>query len=272
MKEFIKKYWKDILLIVFLIVFLIVVVSLLKINNGIKDESERWRDNYYTAIDSVNVIKTKNNELIYERDNFRLNYEELNKQSQQEIKKLENELNKQITYVSKLEANIKIDTLIIKDSVYIKDNVTHINFNYMDKWLKLSGATSLGEDTITSINNINMNVPLTLGLTQKDNKSSIFVTTTNPYITFTDITGAELNNTPKEFKHWRWSVGFGFNLQYGILNKTIDNTPYLETGIEYIFKNNINAGAKIGIESQTNQFKTDISPYVGLYVGYGISF
>jgi hypothetical protein len=268
MKEFIKKYWKDILLIV----FLIVVVLLLKVNNNTKNEVERWQGNYHTAIDSVNVIKAKNDELIYERDNFRLNYEELDKQSQQEIKKLEKELNKQITYISKLEANIKIDTLIIKDSVYVKDNITHINFNYMDEWFKLSGVTSLGKDTTTTINNLNMNVPLTLGLTQKDNKSSIFATTTNPYITFTDINGTELNNTPKEFKHWRWSVGFGFNLQYGILNKTIDNTPYLETGIEYIFKNNINAGAKIGIESQTNQFKTDISPYVGLYVGYGISF
>lgn len=262
------KYWKE-CTIIGLIIILVVMIFTLQ-HKG--QETERWENNYHTAIDSVNVIKTKNDELIYERDNFRLNYEELDKQSQQEIKKLEKELNKQITYISKLEANIKIDTLIIKDSVYIKDNVTHINFNYMDEWFKLSGVTSLGKDTTTTINNINMNVPLTLGLTQKDNKSSIFATTTNPYITFTDITGTELNNTPKEFKYWRWSVGFGFNLQYGILNKIIDNTPYLETGIEYIFKNNINAGAKIGIESQTNQFKTDISPYVGLYVGYGINF
>ena len=262
------KYWKE-CTIIGLIIILVVMIFTLQ-HKG--QETERWENNYHTAIDSVNVIKTKNDELIYERDNFRLNYEELDKQSQQEIKKLEKELNKQITYISKLEANIKIDTLIIKDSVYIKDNVTHINFNYMDEWFKLSGVTSLGKDTTTTINNINMNVPLTLGLTQKDNKSSIFATTTNPYITFTDITGTELNNTPKEFKYWRWSVGFGFNLQYGILNKIIDNTPYLETGIEYIFKNNINAGAKIGIESQTNQFKTYISPYVGLYVGYGINF
>jgi uncharacterized lipoprotein YehR (DUF1307 family) len=226
MKEFIKKYWKDILLIV----FLIVVVLLLKVNNNTKNEVERWQGNYHTAIDSVNVIKTKNDELIYERDNFRLNYEELDKQSQQEIKKLEKELNKQITYISKLEANIKIDTLIIKDSVYINDGVTHIAFNYKDDWFKISGSTILDNDTTTSINNIHMLVPLTLGLSQDDNISSIFVTTENPYVSFTNIEGTDLSNTPQSFKHWRWSAKFGFDFQYGILNKTLDNSPYIETG------------------------------------------
>ena len=85
MKEFFKKYWKDILLIV----FLIVVILLLKVNNNTKEEAERWQDNYHTAVDSVNVIKTKNNELIFERDNYKLNYDELNKNQQNEIKRLE---------------------------------------------------------------------------------------------------------------------------------------------------------------------------------------
>lgn len=268
MKEFIKKHWKDILLIL----FLIVVILLLKVNNNAKNEVERWQDNYHTAVDSVNVIKTKNNELIFERDNYKLNYDELDKQSQQKIKRLEKELDKQIKYISKLEGNVKIDTLLVKDSIYIKDNVTHINFDYTDEWFELSGTTLLNKDTTTIINNLYMNVPLTLGLTQENNKSSIFATTTNPYIAFTDITGTELNNTPKEFKHWRWDVCFGFDLQYGILNKTIDNTPYLETNLKYIFRNNMNIGVKAGIESQTNQYKTDISPYVGLHVGYGFYF
>ena len=268
MKKFIKKHWKDILLIV----FLIVVILLLKVNNNTKEEAERWQDNYHTAVDSVNVIKTKNNELIFERDNYKLNYDELDKQSQQEIRQLENELNKQIKYISKLEGNVKIDTLLVKDSIYIKDNVTHVSFDYTDEWFKLNGVTVLNKDTTTIINNLYMNVPLTLGLTQEDNKSSIFVTSSNPYVTFTNIEGVNLINSRKEFKHWRWNVQFGFDFQYGILNKTLDNTPYLETGLEYVFRNNMNIGVKVGIESQTNQYKTDISPYVGLHVGYGFYF
>ena len=115
-----------------------------------------------------------------------------------------------------------------------------------------------------------MDVPLVLGLTKDNN--SIFVKTNNPYVSFSSIEGAELSNTPQSFKHWRWDVKFGFDFQYGLINKTLDNTPYIETGLKYIFRNNMNIGVNIGIESQTNQFKTDISPYVGAYVGYGVDF
>ena len=268
MKEFFKKYWREVVLIL----LLISTLTLITTNYNSNNEKMRWEDNYYTAIDSVNVIQTRNNELIYERDNFKLNYEELDKASKQKIRQLENELDKQIKYISELNGNIKVDTLIIKDSVYTKDGVTNIQFKYNDEWFELSGTTLLDKDTTTTINNLYMNVPLVLGLTQDGNKSSIFVNTNNPYVTFSNIEGAELSNTPQSFKHWRWNVQFGFDFQYGILNKTLDNTPYIETGLEYIFRNNINIGVKAGIESQTNQYKTDISPYVGAYVGYGISF
>lgn len=266
MKEFIKKYWREIVLILLLISTLTLIIT----NRNSNNEKVRWEDNYYTAIDSVNVIQTRNNELIYERDNFKLNYEELDKVSKQKIKELEKEINKQINYISKLEGNIKIDTLIIKDSVYISDDATHIIFDYSDDWFKINGVTLLSQDTITTINNLYMDVPLVLGLTKDNN--SIFVTTNNPYVSFSSITGTDLANTPQSFKHWKWDVKFGFDFQYGLINKTLDNTPYIETGLEYIFRNNMNIGVNVGIESQTNQYKTDISPYVGLYVGYGISF
>ena len=125
METFIKKYWKEVLLVV----LLISTLTLITLNSISNDEQQRWKDNYYTAIDSVNVIQTKNNELIYERDNFKLNYDELDKQSQRKIKELERELDKQIKYISELKGNINIDTLIIKDSVYVSDDITHIIFN-----------------------------------------------------------------------------------------------------------------------------------------------
>ena len=266
MKKFIKKYWREILLVVLLIISLLFIA----LNWNSNKERQRWENNYYVAMDSVNIIRTKNNTLIFERDNFKLDYDELDKQSQQKIKELEKEINKQINYISKLEGNIKIDTLIIKDSVYVSDDVTHIIFDYSDDWFKINGVTLLSQDTTTTINNLYMDVPLVLGLTKDNN--SIFVTTNNPYVSFSSITGTDLANTPQSFKHWRWDVKFGFDFQYGLINKTLDNTPYIETGLEYIFRNNMNIGVNVGIESQTNQFKTDISPYVGLYIGYGVDF
>ena len=102
-----------------MILLLISTLILITLNHNSNNEKMRWEDNYYTAIDSVNVIQTRNNELIYERDNFKLNYEELDKVSKQKIRQLENEFDKQIKYISELNGNIKVDTLIIKDSKVI---------------------------------------------------------------------------------------------------------------------------------------------------------
>lgn len=268
MKNFIKKYWKDIVLIL----LLIVVIILLFISRKTSDEATRWQDNYYTAIDSINIIQTKNDELIYERDNYKLDYDELDKKSQQQIKKLEKELDKQLTYISELKGNIQLDTIVVNDSVYIKDYITNIRFDYKDQWLGLSGNTVLGVDTTTTLNNIYIDVPLTIGLTKKDNKSSIFVTSENPYIKFSDIKGTDLLNTPQSFKHWRWNVKLGFDFQYGVFSRVFDMTPYVETGVSYSFKNNIGVGIKAGISTQTNQYKTDLLPYAGIFMDYNINF
>lgn len=268
MKEFFKKYWRELVMVLFLIVIIILTIT----NGNVKEEKNRWENNYYTAIDSINVITTKNNELIYERDNYKLEYNELNKKQQDKVKELERELKKQINYISKLEGNVKIDTVIIKDSVYIKDNITYIDFKYCDDWFKIHGITKLDKDTTTTINNLYMDVPLVLGMTQKGDLNSIFVTTPNPYITFSNIEGAELNNTPKSFKHWVWTAEFGVDIQYGLLHNNLDAVPRIQTDIKYIFRNNINVGARIGLNTQTSTLKTDIFPYAGLYVGYGIRF
>ena len=262
------KYWKE-CTIIGLIIILVIMIFTLKYKG---QEAERWENNYYTSIDSINEIVTKNNELIYERDNYKLNYDELNKEQQKRIKELEKELNKKINYISKLEGNIRIDTLIVKDSTYVSDGVTNIVFDYRDDWFKVNGITKLDRDTITTINNLYVNVPLTLGMTQEGNESSVFVTTPNPYVTFSSIEGTKLNNTPKSFQHWMWTAEIGMDIQYGLISRSMDVIPRIQTDIKYIFKNNVNIGARIGLNSQTSLNKVDVSPYGGLYIGYGIRF
>lgn len=262
------KYWKE-STIVGLIIILVIMIFNLQYKS---QEAERWENNYYTSIDSITEIVTKNNELIYERDNYKLNYDELNKEQQKRIKELEKELNKKINYISELEGNIKIDTLIITDSVYVSDDITNIVFDYRDDWFEVNGVTKLDRDTTTTINRLYIDVPLTLGISQKDSKSSVFVTTPNPYVTFSKIEGTELNNTPKSFQHWMWTIEGGVDIQYGLLHKSLDAVPRLQTDLKYIFKNNINIGLRAGINVQTSTIKTDIYPYTGLYIGYGIRF
>ena len=158
------KYWKE-CTIVGLIIILVIMIFNLQYKG---QEAERWENNYYTSIDSITEIVTKNNELIYERDNYKLNYDEFNKEQQKRIKELEKELNKKINYISELEGNIKIDTLIITDSVYVSDDITNIVFDYRDDWFEVNGVTKLDRDTTTTINRLYIDVPLTLGIAQKD--------------------------------------------------------------------------------------------------------
>lgn len=268
MKDFFKKYWKEISIVALLITIVILLTSIRTSNN----EIQRWEDNYNIALDSVKIIKTRNNELLYERDLYKLNYEDLDKETQKKIKNLEKELDKSVKYISKLEGNIKIDTLIIKDSVWNNNDITYIGFSYNDTWTKISGVTILDKDTTTQLNSLYIDVPLTLSIAENNNKQSIIATSQNPYVYFSKIDGVILNNTPKSFKHWSFGVELNLLAQYGLLNKTLDIIPNIEANLVYLFKNNIYISGQIGLDVVSNIQKTDINPYIGLGVGYSINF
>lgn len=267
MKEFFKNHWKEVLMVI----LLVIIILLVFVNRNSSQESQRWKDNYYITQDSLNVVTTKNGELIYERDLYQLNYNELNEEYQKRVKELEKELNKSIKYISKIEGNIKIDTLILRDSVWISDNITHVDFSYNDSWMNLKGSTILGKDTNTYLNSLYIDVPLVVSISD-EKSNSIFVTTENPYITFSSIEGMILDNTPNDFKHWTWETVLGMDLNRAIINKTIDIIPYIESNISYKFYNNVFVGGRIGIEVQSNIQKIDVCPYIGAFVGYSLNF
>lgn len=268
MRDFFKKYWKEISIVTLLIIIVILLTSIRTSNN----EIQRWEDNYNIALDSVKIIKTRNNELLYERDLYKLNYEDLDKETQKKIKNLEKELDKSVKYISKLEGNIKIDTLIIKDSVWNNNNITYIGFSYNDTWTKISGVTILDKDTITQLNSLYIDVPLTLSIMENNNKQSIIATSQNPYVSFSNIDGVILNNTPNSFKHWTLGAEMNLITQYNIFNKTLDVVPNIEVNLEYLFKNNIYINGQLGVDITTNIYKNDISPYIAIGLGYSVNF
>jgi hypothetical protein len=265
MKEFLKKYWMEILLGILCILVIILGVSMKKM----QDESQRWKDNYYVAIDSVKVVELKNGELAYERDLYKLNYDELNEEYKKKVKDLEKDLNTQIKIISDLKTNIRIDTLICRDSIYIKDDVTHIDFKYNDEWLTLNGTTIL-DDTTTSINSIFIDVPLTLGI--GDNYDNLFITSPNPYVTISKIDGYHLNHTPKSFDHWDLRAGVNMRVQKNILSNSLDIIPAVNVDLRYLFKNNVYINAFTGIEFITSMQRNDIGCYIGIGGGYSFRF
>jgi hypothetical protein len=91
------------------------------------------------------------------------------------------------------------------------ENEIRNNFSFSDNWLSLSGTTIYKDYKFsTTLNNLSMDVPLKIGTT-KDN--TWFVTTENPYVSFSSIEGASIEKVkPKRFS---LSIQTGLGLSYG---------------------------------------------------------
>lgn len=219
-----------------IIVLSIVVLALLIMQGCVRHSNKNLNNNIKALTDSMQVLQTKNGELIYARQVFIIEKKELEKYldiTKKEIKDLERTLDDKLSYIAKLEGSVRVDTFTCVDTMYV-DSLTHIKFNYQDNWLAMDGLTTIKDNTTTTINNISMSVPLQVGLT--DNYR-IFVKTPNPYVSFTDIEGAVIEKTSNGSKPKRWNLGVqvGVGAGYDLLHRNISVGPYIGVGIAYGF-------------------------------------
>ena len=189
--------------------------------------------------------KLKNGDLLVSRDSYIATINDLEQivdLNKKEIKELQRKLDSNIAYISKIESNTRIEYVeVIKDSIiYVNDNPNDIitKFHYADEWLSLNGVNNIqiGENFnyTTTINEINMKTPLTVGLTDD---YQIFVTTPNPYVNFSDINGAVIDKSklyPKK-KRFSWGLQFGVGAMYDIIHNDVAVGPYGGIGVEINF-------------------------------------
>lgn len=193
----------------------------------------------------VEQLELKNGELITIRDSYISTISELEEMldiSKKEIKRIQSALDSKVAYISKLESTIKIDTIeMVRDSIiYVDNSPDHViaSFHYTDKWLEMYGRNDINLknkiDCKTTLDKLQMNVPLTVGLTED---YQIFVQSDNPYTNFSSIEGAVIDK--KQFRKrdpWiSWGLQFGFGLSYDIFNKDFNLGPYAGAGIEVNF-------------------------------------
>lgn len=213
MIEFLKKYWKDMLLII----LVIITTSFIMSTSCTKQKLDNAENNISALTDTISTYKLKNGELLYEKQGYIAEKEQLSTfiwVQESEIKELEKKLGSAVSTIAKLKQEVKVDTLKLIDSVYIYDDEIRNDFSFSDNWLSLSGTTIYKDcDFSTTLNNLSMDVPLKIGTT-KDN--SWFVTTENPYVSFSSIEGASIEKT----KHKRFSLsihaGVGISYGYGM--------------------------------------------------------
>lgn len=214
-KTFFEKNWKNILLAVFSLVIVALIMSTTCSNNKLN----KAETNIKALTDTIHNYQLKNGELMYEKQGFIADKKELEKYidiSNAEIKELEKKLGSALSTISKLQGQIRIDTIRMTDSVYIdQDSILHNDFRYSDMWLSLDGTTVYNKHIFnTTINNVSMDVPLKVGTTKDD---KWFVTSENPYVKISSIEGANIEKT--EPKKWAVGIqiGIGPSLGYGIL-------------------------------------------------------
>ena len=209
--------------------------------NSLKEELYYSNQNLIAANDTIKKLNDIN---AYIKSTYILKEKELNDLlniSNDEISKLKKDLNDKISYISKIESNIKIDTMYITDTSISKDSThTNIDFKYNERWVEFNGNLSFNNlnnnlDNF-KINYLNIPAPLTIGLTS-DNK--MFVKSDNPYLNISRLDGAyiieNLIDKNKQNPKWSHGIGFGFGFQYGIVHKQIDFGPQIGYVINYNF-------------------------------------
>ena len=224
----IKDYVKDGLLILLTILCII----LLLFSKCTADKNERLQNNIEVLIDSVRVTELKNGDLLYSKQILEADNKELAEAvglEKNKRKEVEKELGEKIKLLAKVDGEIRVDTLILKDTVVETDFGNQINFSFKDQYLSLDGTTCLSNGIAqTKINSLSMGVPAFIGKT----KDKFFIRSENPYVSFPNIRVAEEITTPK-----RWGLGIqvGIGCGYNLVDKGFFAGPYIGLGLSYNF-------------------------------------
>lgn len=199
----------------------LIIILLLSGLGKVSHDLKVAHHNLDVSRDSIEVLELKNGNLVYEMSSYILEKKELEHSlniSKSEVNELEKKLNSKLAYISNLEAHIRYDTLIFKDTSIVFDDTVYINIGYKNDWIDIDGFTTLHNGwSTTQYNSITVPAPLRVGLTDNYN---IWVESKNPYLVITDIEGAAIRGSSIYTKPKRWSLslqmGVGGLIGYGL--------------------------------------------------------
>lgn len=201
------------------------------------NKKRQYEENIEAYKDTIHTLHMSNGELLAYKQSFmdeNKNLHEYLNMSKKEYKELEKKLKEKIDYISELESSIRVDSIIMHDSVYIgADSSLLIPFEYTDKWIAIGGETTVYDSACaeTRIDSIDMYIPLVVGF---DRNNKFFAETENPYVKFTSINSVVSTKNTKP-KRWNVGVQVGVGAQYDLLHKTFGLGPYVGVGIAYGF-------------------------------------
>lgn len=211
--------------------------------NYYSERLETTTQNLIAYKGQLEEVELQNKNILAAKDSYIATINDLEEQldiTKKEAREIQRQLDSKIAYIAKIEQSVKVEYVeVIKDSiVYVNNQHAIAKFHYNDDWMRFDGENEFqfgnNFDYITRVKNISITAPLTIGLT---NDYQVFVTTPNPYITFTDIEGSVIENSvlkPRK-KRLSWGVQFGFGTMYDIIDKDLSIGPYGGLGVEVNF-------------------------------------
>lgn len=203
--------------------------------NSVKSqEIAKYEQNWKASNDSVEHYKLKNGELLAERAQFILNEQDMLHQldmTKDELKDLKKRLGSTPTTITKVETHVQTDTIYMSQEVMDGDSMVY--FSFKDNWLALDGRHDWDRTHHqTSIYNISMDVPLTIGQTDDQ---QFFVSSPNPYFHVTEINSVLNSKYVPKKKHWGVGLNIGPGLYYDFKKKDLGLGIGVQIGINYNF-------------------------------------
>lgn len=206
--------------------------------NSVKSqEIAQYEQNWKAAKDSVEYYKLKNGELLAERNSFILSEQEMREQlniSKDELKDIKKKLGSAVAQLARVKSEVRIDSIYIEsEPEYVSTDSISAPFQYSNEWVGIDGRFDYGSGRcLTTINDISMSVPLTIGMTEN---KQYFVSTSNPYVKVTDIVSTISEKTVPKKKHWGIGVTIGPSFGYDLRTKNIYYGVGGTIGINYRF-------------------------------------
>lgn len=142
--------------------------------------------------------------------------------------------------VTKTKIVYKTDTLLMKsDSISIKDTVYVLAWSSNDKnYYSIKGRTQVNSDITkfnTYIDEMKMDLDLTLDVIEDGDMFKIITKSSNPYVTIGDVNGAIIDpNESKLLKSHLKKKKFSVGPHIGIgINNDLELKPYIGIGVQY---------------------------------------
>lgn len=232
-KNWIVNHSKQILFWCFVILVICLWFSI-KSCTSEKDQNKMLKHNIEALTDTIHEYKGKNGELIASKKLLEGDISLLKITNEDLYTQLESMKKKDATQVVHTDNTITFPTdsttWDITHEEPLDTIIEHYNFNFNNQWRKLEGYVSHGQSQL-GVNITKDEVYFDYTVAIKDNE--VFITSTNPYIKYNEVTGIVLPKTIQKKKHWmigpsisggydiinhQWGMNVGVSVTYGIIS------------------------------------------------------